>query len=414
LAEFEYEPFDPRFRDDPERHYAALRERMPVYRSPRGYWVITRFEDVQAVYGNPTTYSSAIVGKEAMTQGESGGSELPSALTEGSLVNLAELVATPSIVSTDDPKHAELRRIVNRAFMPKRLAQWDDYIASAVAEYAANIKTGCSWDVVSQLAMPLPVSVISLILGVERERSGDIKRWSDVIITTGQGAERGTPEAQLKMVRMLRDFSNYFVPKINERRVNPQDDMISDLVRAQEKETLSNLDTLIFIMSLMVAGNETTTNLIGNTIVLLLQHPDQLAKVRAQPELIKNAIEETLRYRSPVQFSIRAPVVDAELGGQTIRKDEPMVLVIGSANRDPGKYSNPAQFDVTRDTNRAHFAFGHGIHFCIGFHLARREATVALGAIVPRLHEWRLPEAPLTRIDSNLVYGYQSIPLIPR
>jgi len=414
LAAIEYEPFDPRFRDDPERHYAMLREQMPVYRSPHGYWVITKFEDVQSVYGNPVIYSSAIVGKEAMTQGESGSAELPSALTEGSLVNLAELIATPSIVSTDDPKHTELRRIVNRAFMPKRLAQWDDYIASAVAECATNIKTGRCWDLVSQLAMPLPVSVISLILGVERERSGDIKRWSDVIITTGQGAERGTPEAQLRMLRMLRDFSDFFIPKINERRENPRDDMISDLVRAEEKETLSNLDTLIFIMALMVAGNETTTNLIGNTIVLLLQHPDQLAKVQAQPELIKNAIEETLRFRSPVQFSIRAPVVDAELGGQTIRKDEPMVLVIGSANRDPGKYSNPEQFDVARDTNRAHFAFGHGIHFCLGFHLARREATVALGTILPRLHEWKLAEAPLTRIDSNLVYGYQSIPLIPR
>jgi cytochrome P450 len=190
--------------------------------------------------------------------------------------------------------------------------------------------------------------------------------------------------------------------------------MISDLVRAEEKETLSNLDTLIFIMSLMVAGNETTTNLIGNTIVLLLENPEQLAKVQAQPALLKNAIEETLRYRSPVQFSIRAPVVDVELGGQAIRKDEPMVLVIGAANRDQRKYSNAEQFDVTRDTTRAHFAFGHGIHFCIGFHLARREAMVALGAIVPRLHEWSLPAAPLKRIDSNLVYGYQAIPLVPR
>lgn len=414
MAALDYEPFDPRFRDNPERHYATLRAEAGVYRSPRGYWVISKFNDVQAVYGNPATFSSAIVGKEAMTQGQPGGAALPAELTDGMLVDLAELVATPSIVSTDDPKHAQLRRIVDRAFMPKRLAQWDDYIAAAVAEYSAKIETGRPWDVVSQLAMPLPVAVISRILGVEQQRSGDIKRWSDVIITTGQGVERGTPQAQLKMLGMLRDFSNYFAPKIEARRLNPQDDMISDLVRAEEKETLSNLDTLIFIMSLMVAGNETTTNLIGNTIVLLLEHPDQLAKVQAQPALLKNAIEETLRYRSPVQFSIRSPVVDVELGGQTIRKDEPMVLVIGSANRDDGKYSDPERFDVTRDTARAHFAFGHGIHFCIGFHLARREASIALGAIVSRLHEWKLPDAPLKRIDSNLVYGYQSIPLIPR
>ena len=411
LKQLVYEPFDARFREEPERFYERLRAEAPVYRSQAGYWILTRYEDVQAVFRQPERYSNAIVGREALSQAVGDDISLPEA--GKAPVDLIGLLATPNMVSTDPPRHTELRRIVNRAFLPKRLEQWDDFIGACTAECLASVHDGEPWDVVAQLAMPLPVSVISRILSVGRERRVDIKRWSDTIISTAQGDERGTSQARMRMLGVLREFSECFVPIIEDRRKNLQNDMISDLVRAEE-EALSTLDTLTFIKSLMLAGNETTTGLIGNTIVLLLQNPHQLAKVQADPGLLKNAIEESLRFRSPVQFSIRTPTEDVSIRGATIRRDEPIVLVIGSANRDPEAFPDAARFDVTRNIGGKHLAFGHGIHTCIGFLLARREATAALGAILPRLHQWRLSDAPLKRVESNFVYGYQEIQLIPR
>lgn len=408
-----YEPFDPAYRNDPEIYYAKLREQAPIHRSPNGYWVVSRYDDVQAIYKDPARFSSSIVGKEAMAQGESGATmQLPDM---GDLkVDLIELMATPSIVATDPPKHTEMRRIANRAFMPSRVAQWDSFIQHTVDELLDAARDDGAWDVVAGLSMPLPVNVIAQILGVSDERRLDLKRWSDVIITTGQGASRGTPEGQMQMLQMLKELSDYFMPVIEERRTNPQVDVISDMVRAEEAETLSNLDTLIFIMSLMVAGNETTTNLIGNTIVTLLQNPDQLARLQADPSQVRNAIEESLRFRSPVQFSIRTPTEDLEFAGHRMAKDDPIVIIPASANRDPSRFPEPDRFDVSRNLTEQHFGFGHGIHFCIGFHLARREAATAIGRILPRLHKWKLADAPLERLDSNLVYGFREIRLVPR
>jgi cytochrome P450 len=408
-----YEPFDARYRLDPERHYERLRAHDPVYRSPAGYWVLTRYDDIQAVCRQPELYSNAIVGREALSQGQAGATmDLPEA--DGARVDLFDLVATPNMVSTDPPRHSDLRRIVNRAFLPKRLAAWDGYIAESVADLMSRVHDDAPWDVIAKLAMPLPVAVISRILSVEPDRVGDIKRWSDVIIETALGDERRTPQAQMRMLRMLREFSDYFVPLIEDRRSNPQEDMLSDLVRAEESETLSDLDTLTFIKSLMLAGNETTTGLIGNSVVLLLQHPEELAKVQADLTLVKNCIEESLRFRSPVQFAIRTPNEDVILHGKRIRKDEPMVMVVGSGNRDSRTFAEADRFNAARELSPQHLAFGHGIHTCLGFHLARREATAALGAIIPRLHNWRLVDDPPRRIESNFVYGYSEIRLAPR
>lgn len=413
MIELDYEPFAARFRDEPERHYQRLRSEAPIYRSKAGYWVVSRHDDVQAIFREPELYSNSIVGREALSQASTAPSaELPE--ERGALVNLVELLATPNMVSTDPPRHTELRRIVNRAFSPNRLAKWDDYIASCTADCVVDIREDEPWDVVSRLSMPLPVSVIGRILSVGGDRIGDIKRWSDTIIETAQGDDRGTPQARARMLRMLREFSDCFVPLLEERRRAPREDMLSDLVRAEEGDTLSNLDTLTFIKSLMLAGNETTTGLIGNTIVLLLRNPQQLAKLQADPELVRNAIEESLRFRSPVQFAVRTPTADVVVHGETIRKDEPMLLLIGSANRDPAAFVDPEQFDIARPNAARHLAFGNGIHTCIGLHLARREAVAALGAILPKLDSWRLSDAPLERIESNFVYGYRNILLVPQ
>lgn len=414
MSELVYEPFDARFREHPEWHYAELRSRAPVYRSPKGYWVISRYDEIQSILRDPITYSNSIVGKEALSLGEIDPSIPLAEICAGMPVDPAQLMATAHLVASDPPKHTSLRRIVNKAFLPKRLGQWDEYIRAATTEFLSDVDSARPWNLVSTLAMPLPVSVICHILGGERQHRSDIKRWSDVIIHSAHGAQRGTREAQLQMLLMLRDFSNYFMPLIEARRRAPTEDLISDLVRAEENESLSNLESLMFLLNLMVAGNETTTNLIGNAVLSLLEHPEQLARLQAQPSLLSNAIEETLRHRSPVQFIIRSPAVDVELRGQLLRAGEPMCLLIASANRDPDKYPDPERFDVGRELSNSHVAFGQGIHSCLGLHLARREAHIALGALLGRLHEWRLSDRPLARVDSSLIYGFESIELVPR
>lgn len=407
-----YEPFDPAFRDEPARHYAMLREQAPVYRSQQGYWVISRFADVKETTLKPDKFSSALVGQEAMSLGKDLDESVPFAEIASAMpVDLGELMNATLIVATDPPRHSDLKRIAMRGFTPKRLAEWHERISSYTAECLAGIEELPAWDVISRVAMPLPVAVISGILGASDGRRSDIKHWSDVIIESGQGDDRGSPKALLAMLGMLRDFSNYFVPIIDERRRNPGEDLISDIVRAEQNETVSAVEALMLILAMMVAGNETTTNLIGNMVVSLLENPDQLAMVQADPALIPNVIEETLRYRSPVQFGMRSPVEDIEVGGQLIRAGEPVCLVWASANRDPDQFDQPERFDIMRD-NRSQLAFGHGIHFCLGAHLARREAAAALAVMLPDLAKRKLSDAPLRRLPSSLVYGYDRVELV--
>ena len=413
MTDLSFEPFDPQFREESLAYCAKLREQAPAYRTAQGYWVITRHADVRGIMGDSERFSNAMGGKETMSLGKSIDSSIPIAEINADMpVDLEELMAASLIVATDNPKHGELRRVVNRAFSPARLVQWRSHTAELVTELLANVGPDQAWEVNSTLAVPLPVSTICDILGVDRSRGADIKHWSDVIINSSSGAARNTRESMLEMLHMLRDLSKYFAPIIAERRLNPGTDVISDLVRAEEKETLTEVDTLMFILALMVAGNETSTSTIGNAIVSLLENPDQLALLQADPSLLPNVVEETLRYRSPVQFLVRTPFKDIELHGQLIRAGEIMVMMMASANRDPVQFPDPDRFDIKRDC-KGHMAFGQGIHFCLGAQLARAEAVAAIGALLPNLHRWRLADAPLERLPANLVYGYQRIELVP-
>jgi cytochrome P450 len=409
-----FEPFDPQFRDNALTLCSELRSSAPIYRSPQGYWVVTRHADVRSIMGDASHFSNAMGGQETMSLGKSIDGTISIADINAEMpVDLEELMRASLIVATDNPKHGELRRVVNRAFSPGRLAQWREHLRQLVADLLENVSPDQSWEVNSTLAVPLPVSTICDILGVDRSRGPEIKHWSDVIINSSSGAQRNTRESMLEMLHMLRDLSALFVPIIAERRVNPGTDVISDLVRAEEQETLTEVDTLMFILALMVAGNETSTSTIGNVVVSLLENPDQLKLLQAQPSLIPNAIEETLRYRSPVQFLVRTPFKETRLHGQLIRPGEIVVMMMASANRDPEQFPDPDRFDIRRDC-KGHVAFGVGAHFCIGAQLARAEVATAIAALLPDLHRWRLSEKPLERLPANLVYGYQRIELVPR
>ena len=412
-VDFDYEPFDPRFSGDPIPFYRQLRDRAPVYRTTRGYWVVSRYDDIREIQQKPALFSSAAVGAELLGVGQEIDPSVPVAqLAAGLPVDLAELMAAPLIVATDPPRHTELRGLVNRAFTPKRAMEWDDKIRAYTREFLDGIDATSRWDVVSRLAMPLPYAAICGILGLRSDDRARFRAWSELVLGASHGTDRQSPQAQTRMLTMMREFILFFDPLMAERRRHPGSDMISDLVRAEEAETLSNVEVLMFILALMVAGTETSMKLIGNMVVSLLEHPDQLKLLQDDPALLPGAVEETLRFRAPIHFSIRTPVEDVEFRGQRIRPGEIVVLAIGSGNFDETRFADAERFDITRDA-RTHMTFGYGIHHCIGAHLARREAIIAIEAILPDLHRWRLAEGEVRREDHHAGIGYEKIGLAP-
>jgi cytochrome P450 len=268
---------------------------------------------------------------------------------------------------------------------------------------------GGEMDIVRDLATPLPVMVIALILGVDPDRRDDFKRWSTAFINGVQG---GDEETQKRTQRDRDEFIAYFREQIDDRRAHPKDDLISALVAAEDAEVALTPDEVAgFAMLLLVAGNETTTNLIGNAMLALTAHPDQLAAVAADPAMIPNMVEETLRYDSPVQFLFRMTKEETALGGQTIPAGNVVVPMYASANRDDAKYPQAARFDITRNT-QGHLAFGLGPHFCLGAPLARLEAKVAYEELFARTRNIaRKPGTPPVRIESLFLRGMASLPI---
>jgi cytochrome P450 len=258
-----------------------------------------------------------------------------------------------------------------------------------------------SFDLVSELNVPLPVTVIAEMLGVEPERRRQFKTWSDNLIQSASNPEPGRVEELLDTMAEMRA---YLQPIVDARRANPTDDLISTLVATEGEGALSDFEVFFFVLLLLVAGNETTTNLIGNAVDALLEHPDVLERVRADPGLIPAMIEETLRWDSPIQSITRRCERDLELAGTHIPADAKVMVLLGSANRDERRFADPDRFDLGRDT-RGHLAFAIGKHFCLGASLARLEARVALEALVPELGQLTRLRPEREFVDSFIIRG---------
>jgi cytochrome P450 len=249
------------------------------------------------------------------------------------------------------------------------------------------------------------------MLGVGDDRARDMKRWADTLSTSVQGTSRASADqVQLELVGMLKEFAEFIAPIVEDRRRNPGDDLISALVRAAEDETLTVVETIMFIFVLIFAGSETAANLITNTVVALYENPDQLRRLQQQPELAGRAVEESMRYRAPFQFFFRKALRDTELAGTPIAEGDIVVVQVASANRDERVLDDPERFDITRDA--PHLSLGHGIHFCLGAHLGRMEARIALEKLLPHLGTRRLADARPERIDTAFIYGYKSCELV--
>ncbi len=308
----------------------------------------------------------------------------------------------------DPPDHTRLRTLVQKAFTPRMVERLRPRIETLVEEALNAAGERGGMDLVADLAYPLPVTVIAELLGVPVEDRAAFRRWSDALV----GAlDPVAPANRRGAVLAARDALHAYLRQvIAERRADPRDDLISRLVEAEEQgDRLSGPELLAMGVLLLVAGHETTVNLISNGVNALLNHPDQLARLHREPELIEPAVEELLRYDSPVQLTGRVALEALELGGQRVEPGQMVTLMLGAANRDPRVFADPGRLDLGRDPN-PHLAFGRGIHFCLGAPLARLEGQIAIGALIRRFPGLRLAGVPERRPTVTL-RGFVSLPL---
>jgi cytochrome P450 len=354
--------FSADMRRNPYPIYEALRAGGPVYHlAGPDLWLVLSYDGV----------------KRALTDQEAFSSN----------VGPSRNVAFEWLLFMDPPRHTGLRAIITRAFTPRSIAALEPRIrAIATGLLDAALPRG-EIDLVADLAVPLPMMVIAELLGLPAAEWPRLKRWADSIMDlaltiAGSDAEAAAASAAFLLADL--EMNEHFTRLAHERRLVPRDDLLTRLVTAEvDGAGLSDGELVRFVQLLLAAGTETTTNLIDNAVLCLLEHPEAFALLRARPELLPSAIEETLRYRSPAQAVFRATRRDVELGGRTIPAGKMVLAVLGAANRDPAQFAEPARFDLARDPN-PHIAFGHGIHFCLGAPLSRLEARVALGDLLAR------------------------------
>ena len=416
-----FEPFEQAGRDRLFETYEVLRNEAPVYRTESGYWVVSRYDDVRKVLLSPERFSSAAQQDEAFglstTLDPNADPEAMAklmAIVSAIPVDVGELLQSRIIIGADAPDHTRIRRIVVRGFTAKHIARYEAKVKEIIAERLAGIETATEFELVSQLAEPLPVQMIGDIMGVAPQDRHRIVDWSDRSTRACLGETRGTIEATQMLMGVLRDFGQYFVGQIESRRTDPKDDLISALVRAEESETLTTTEAVMFLLAVMEAGMETSTSLIGNMVLGLLRNPEQLRLLTDDPSLVANAVEEAGRRWSPVQFFFRRATGDQELCGVTIPDGETVMLMIGAANTDPRHFGDSADdFDIRRDTSSV-LTFGTGPHFCLGAALGRLELRNALTALLPHLSRFELSDEPLELQASCLAYGYERILLKAR
>jgi cytochrome P450 len=357
------------FIDDPYPHYARLREEDPVHRFADGGVLLTRYDDVVAVYRDTARASSD---KKIEFRPKFGDSPLYEH-------------HTTSLVFNDPPLHTRVRRLIMGALTPRAIARMEADVARLVDELLARMAELGEFDYIAEFAAKIPVEVIGNLLAVPREQRGPLRGWSLAIL--GALEPKPTPEMLARGNRAVREFLAYLEQLVAERRRRPGDpetDVLTRLIQGEpDGERLSEKELYHQCVFLLNAGHETTTNLLGNGLWLLMTHPGEFARLRADPALLPTAIEEMLRYDGPIQLNNRRLVAPMQIGGVALEPGTSITIAIGAANRDPRQFPDPDRFDVGRKPNR-HVAFGHGDHACSGMNVARMEARIAFSRLLAR------------------------------
>ncbi|WP_165347269.1 cytochrome P450 [Gottfriedia acidiceleris] len=371
--------------DDPHGWFEKMRKSSPISFDPdRNCWDVFCYKDVQMVLQNFKQFSSNRNG------------------------------LFPTLLDLDPPTHRRYRNIVSQAFTPKAIQSLAPRIESITKELLAPLKVKREIDIIADIAFPLPVIVISEMLGVPSEDREMFKEWSNIVVSSTQTQSPDEMnELMAQQGKALQDLQTYFYHIVEKRRNNPQNDLVSTLIAADvDGEKLSVEELLNFCFLLLVAGNETTTNLIGNTMLTLFEHPNILDQQYKDNSSISAAIEESLRFRSPVHCMNRFVTEDMNLNGMNLKKGQEVMAWIGSANRDETVFNEPNDFAINRSPNN-HLAFGSGVHFCLGSQLARLEANICIDEMLKALPNMKLDKTKELRIiPSTFVYGYKELPVI--
>ena len=393
MTDVYYDPYDYDIDANPHSVWKRMRDDAPVYRNEKfDFYALSRFHDVMTASLDAKTFSSAY----------------------GTVLELMtdEPGDTPMMIFLDAPKHTQLRKLVSRAFSPRRISQLETNIRKVAAGYLDPLVGRSEFDYLQDFGAKLPVMVISALLGVPEEDREQIRVWTDSMLHR----EEGKANADRAHADVSANLWGYFGRYVESRRSNPQDDMISDLMSAEidlpdgSKRRLENVELLAFIGLLSGAGNETVARFLGWTCTLLDRHPDQRAALVAEPSLIPNAVEEILRYEAPSPVQGRRTTCEIELHGSVIPKGGKVLLLTGSAGRDEREYPDADRFDVTRDIDR-HVALGYGTHFCLGASLARMEARIAIEETLIRFPEWEVRWDETERVHTSTVRGYHRVPV---
>jgi cytochrome P450 len=393
----------PELRANPYAVYARLREANPVFQVPLpfegpGVVILTRHADVEAVLRD---------GRVSVDRLQADVAQRFRAFLPPQLVGEAGL--RRSMLLLDGEDHARVRGLVNKAFTPRRVGALEGRIRAIVDELLAPVLVAGRMDLMHDLAEPLPAIVIAELLGVPSRDHRQFKEWAAQLVNAlGEG---GPLARGAGFDGAFESLTGYMREVIEERRRDPGDDLISDMIAAQQdRDALTDGELLANSLLLLLAGHETTTNLIGNGVLALLRHRDQWERLRADPSLLPNAIEELLRYDSPVQATVRVPTEDLPLGDHVLRKGALVVCLIGAANRDPLAYRDPDRLDVTRERVQ-HLSFGFGQHFCLGAGLARLEGRLVFGALLEGAPDLALESDEVEYRPNPLLRGPRALPL---
>lgn len=372
---------------------ARLRAEAPVFAYTPGSWTVARYDDVRAVSRDPETFCSGQ--GVLMLDPVRDGATLPG-----------------SILHMDPPVHAEWRKVASRWFTPRAVAQLSERVHARTVEVLDRVEPGSEVDFVDAVAAPIPVLVIAELLGVGDADEQDFRRWSDACI---EGAEDDTDhEAEgLEKMAAVGELMAFLGEHVSARRAEPGDDLLSLLVTAEvEGRALADDEVVMYCLSILVAGNETTRHLLSGAAAALYEHPDQRALLRRDADAMDGAVEECLRWVTPIQLFCRTATTDARIGDVDIPAGDRVVLLYASANRDEAAFGDDAdRFDVTRPPNPAHLAFGFGEHLCLGASLARLEGRIVLRQLLDRFGAYEVTGEP-TWGRSTLVRGMASLPVL--